>query len=252
MALQNVSKVVSQKSLFERALPIVPIVIAQQLVLLPLYFFIPFWILLLNITIALVIIWQDRKNKIWITRRVKIVITLVAIVGVFISFQSFSGRNAGVALISVMYGLKILETNKTRDANLLLSLGFFMLVSGFLFSQKPWIAFYQLIPVVAILNALVSIHSLDSQKNNQVSLKNITKNLSKYFLFALPIMLVFFVFFPRLSGPIWRMPGSSSGTTGISDSMSPGDISSLKFNDEIAFRVEFEGDEPNPMQLYWL
>ena len=60
-------------------------------------------------------------------------------------------------------------------------------------------------------------------------------------LHALPVMLALFVLFPRLPGPLWAIPGStSSGATGLNDTMSPGDITNLGLSDEIAFRVEFE------------
>jgi transglutaminase-like putative cysteine protease len=245
------NKVISQQAFNARALPINQIVLAQQCVLFPLYFFIPLWIVFLNVTVALMVAWRSQQHKLAINKWIKLLITVVAIAGVLTTFQKISGREAGVALISVMYGLKILETKKTRDANILLILGFFILVAGFLFSQKPWIAFYQVIPIFAILNALVAMQSLETDKSIVPISKSVIKKLTKYLLLALPIMVVLFIFFPRLSGPIWRMPGSSTGTTGISDSMTPGDISRLNQDDEIAFRVKFEGAEPDPSQLYW-
>jgi protein-glutamine gamma-glutamyltransferase len=244
-------KVISLHTLSSRALPLNQIVLAQQCVLLPVYFFIPLWIVILNVAVSLLVVLKGKKNKNIVKKWMKLSITFIAIAGVLISFQKISGKEAGVALISVMYGLKILETKSTRDANVLLSLGFFILVAGFLFTQKPWVAFYQAVPILAILNALVAMHSLQPEKNGMLISKNVIKKLSVYLLFALPIMIVFFIFFPRLSGPIWRMPGSSSGTTGISDSMTPGDISLLNQSEEIAFRAKFEGDEPDPSQLYW-
>ncbi len=71
-------------------------------------------------------------------------------------------------------------------------------------------------------------------------------------LHALPVMVVLFVLFPRLPGPLWAIPGStSSGATGLDDTMSPGDITNLGLSDEVAFRVEFEGRPPRANDLYW-
>jgi len=65
-------------------------------------------------------------------------------------------------------------------------------------------------------------------------------------------MAVLFLLFPRLPGPLWAIPGStSSGATGLSDTMSPGDITNLGLSDEIAFRVEFDGRPPSADTLYW-
>jgi transglutaminase-like putative cysteine protease len=69
---------------------------------------------------------------------------------------------------------------------------------------------------------------------------------------SLPVMLVLFLLFPRLPGPLWGMPGdTSSGASGLSGSMSPGDITNLGLSDEIAFRVEFTGQPPAQSELYW-
>jgi transglutaminase-like putative cysteine protease len=42
-----------------------------------------------------------------------------------------------------------------------------------------------------------------------------------------------------------------SGVTGLSETMSPGSISSLSLSDAIAFRVKFETDPPPRVRLYW-
>ena len=71
---------------------------------------------------------------------------------------------------------------------------------------------------------------------------------------ALPIMLVLFVFFPRVIGPFWGLPGDAhAGITGLGDSMTPGNISKLAKSDALAFRVQFADaqDTPPPAERYW-
>ncbi|MFY8064779.1 MAG: DUF3488 domain-containing protein, partial [Usitatibacteraceae bacterium] len=68
---------------------------------------------------------------------------------------------------------------------------------------------------------------------------------------SIPMMIVFFFLFPRISGPLWSIPQDGQARTGLSDSMSPGDISKLSQSDAVAFRVEFEGAVPNSTDLYW-
>ena len=251
MTAATINPVISKAQLQSRPLPVIPIIIAQQSALFPLYFFIPLWIVMLNLIAAGLVILSVKSKSFVIARWLKLVITAAAIVGILVFFRKFAGRDAGVALISAMYGLKILETKKIRDANLLLSLGFFMLVAGFLFTQKPWIAFYQFIPIIAILNALVAMQSVGKGKTVKRSLGDVVRNLSRYLLLALPIMIVLFLFFPRLGGPIWRMPGASTAASGVSDSMSPGDVSNLQLFDKVAFRAIFSGQTPNERELYW-
>jgi transglutaminase-like putative cysteine protease len=68
---------------------------------------------------------------------------------------------------------------------------------------------------------------------------------------ALPFAVLLFVFFPRLPGQFWALPSRSEATTGLSDEMSPGDVSTLSLSDALAFRVHFDGDAPPPEQRYW-
>ena len=250
----------------QRKIELLPILMAQQLVLLPLYFFIPIWITFLNLIVVVVVYLADVHRKFSIHPRIKNIITLIAVAGILLSFQRLTGRDAGVALIATMYGLKILEIKSQRDVYILMLLGFFILLAGFLFNQSPGIAIYQFIPVAAILNALISIHSLTSSsetitsglssKDHTISILHLSfkasiRQLLKYLVLSIPLMIILFVFFPRLAGPIWRMPGGSSGTSGISDTMTPGEISSLQLDEKIAFRVKFEGAPPRGSEMYW-
>ena len=69
---------------------------------------------------------------------------------------------------------------------------------------------------------------------------------------ALPLAVVFWLFFPRFDGPLWRLPSDSrSAESGLGDSMSPGDITELALSDDIAFRVHFTAAVPPPQERYW-
>jgi transglutaminase-like putative cysteine protease len=70
-------------------------------------------------------------------------------------------------------------------------------------------------------------------------------------LHAVPLAAVLFVLFPRLPGPLWAVPGSGSAATGLSETMSPGDITELGLSDEVAFRVDFASTPPTADKLYW-
>ncbi|HCP54832.1 MAG TPA: DUF3488 domain-containing protein, partial [Pseudomonas sp.] len=68
---------------------------------------------------------------------------------------------------------------------------------------------------------------------------------------ALPIMLLLFVFFPRI-GPLWSLPmPGGNAVTGLSDSMTPGDIADLSRSGALAFRASFDGEVPPRTELYW-
>jgi transglutaminase-like putative cysteine protease len=69
---------------------------------------------------------------------------------------------------------------------------------------------------------------------------------------AAPLMLVLFILFPRVQGPLWGLPSdANAGRTGLSDTISPGNISELAQSDDIAFRVKFIDSPPPKSRLYW-
>ena len=69
---------------------------------------------------------------------------------------------------------------------------------------------------------------------------------------GIPIMLALFLLFPRVQGPLWGLPQINySAKSGLSDIMSPGDVSALSLSDDVAFRVLFETPPEKPAQFYW-
>jgi transglutaminase-like putative cysteine protease len=77
------------------------------------------------------------------------------------------------------------------------------------------------------------------------------KRFSILVLQGIPIALLLFMLFPRLSAPLWGLPRAQGAQTGLSDSMELLDISQLSLSDAIAFRIDFEGEPPPNAQRYW-
>jgi len=53
-------------------------------------------------------------------------------------------------------------------------------------------------------------------------------------VFALPLAILLFIFFPRLPGAFWAIPRSEAALTGLSDTMTPGSISQLTNSYDVA------------------
>lgn len=65
-------------------------------------------------------------------------------------------------------------------------------------------------------------------------------------------MVVLFVLFPRVNGPLWGLPQDAhAGRSGLSDQMTPGAISDLVLSGEVALRARFDGPVPPRDKLYW-
>ena len=174
--------------------------------------------------------------------------TLAGAAGVFLKYGTLLGRNAGVALLVVMLALKLLELRRLRDIQLMIFLNYFLVITNFLFTQTPLIALYMIAATVVNTAALGVATQARAAHPAILELRFAAVLLTQ----SLPVMLVLFVFFPRISGPICGLPKDAySGVTGLSDNMSPGAISQLAQSEAPAFRVKFSGTAPPPQQRYW-
>lgn len=218
------------------------------LVLAPHFAHLPVWESLLLAAIigwrALISLRQWRLPPRWL----RSVIAFACFGAVYASFHSISGMSAGTALLSVMAALKLLEMRARRDVMVVVLLMYFILVTHFLFSQELWTIAYLLGSAVVITALLMDCN----HPGDALPLRPLLRAGGIMVAQALPLMLVFFVLFPRIPGPLWSLPNDSgSGRTGLSESMSPGDIASLMESDEVAFRVQFLDRIPPSRERYW-
>ena len=223
------------------------ILVAQLVVLLPLFQYLPMWVAAICLVVIGYRLVIHRYNLKLPGRLISGLVGIVGGILIYLEFKTFSGRDAGVSLIVLMFSLKLLEMRWYRDAALVLFLSFFIMVAHFLFSQSLLMATYMVFCLTVVFTAIQVLN----RKSATIDFTSIFKRSGKILLQAIPIMLVLFLFFPRLSEPLWRMPSGPSGTTGISDTMTPGDIGQLTTFTEPAFRVKFEGDVPPMAQRYW-
>ena len=175
-------------------------------------------------------------------------LTLVMLPGVYLSYGTLLGRSSGVALLTILAGMKLLETRALRDAYIVIFLGYFLVITNFLFSQSILTGLYMFLVVVVLTASMIGLCTRDDVLERRARLKLSGQMLVQ----AIPIMLLLFVLFPRISGPIWGLPKDAhSARSGLSNTMSPGQISDLSLSDAVAFRVKFEGRRPGPRDLYW-
>jgi transglutaminase-like putative cysteine protease len=179
---------------------------------------------------------------------IKVALTLAVFAAVFATYGRVWGQNAGVALLVVMLSLKLTELRERRDVMVTVFLLYFLLVTHFLYSQELWTVAYLFISTISITALLIDVH----HEGESRPLKMALRLASTLVLQSLPLMLLMFVLFPRLPGPLWTLPDDAgSSRSGLSDTMSPGDISRLALSDEIAFRVRFVDPAPVEGERYW-
>lgn len=201
-------------------------------------------------------IWRyliEKNNWLYPSLWLRLPLTLAGGLAVLLTYGSLFGRDASVGLLAVMISMKLLETRTKRDFIVMVVLSYFLTVNILLFTQAIWVFLAVLLALTGLTACLISVSHQNKKIIPSPQIWKVQAKLAaKLLLQATPIMLVLFVLFPRIPGPIWGIPQDSySGMTGLSDSMEPGNISQLSLSSKIAFRVEFKSAIPANNQLYW-
>jgi transglutaminase-like putative cysteine protease len=207
----------------------------------------PVWVLVTVAVSAGIRLLLAHRGRAAPSRGVRLVIAVLAVALLFLQFRTFNGLAAGTALLALMAGLKLLETNAQRDIYIITLIIYFVSVSALLEGDSFWLLAY-LIGVCWLTTAtLLRLTSTLPAPDWRRSLRYAGRILGQ----ALPLALVFWLFFPRFAGPLWHMPEDGSAESGLGDTMSPGDINELALSDDIAFRVRFATAPPPPQERYW-
>lgn len=248
------------------------LVLVQCIVVFPHIFHLPivFSILVFGILTGLLFYIRQHKTT-FQPRSFKFLQVLVVCAGLAIilfQYQTLVGVDAGVAFLVLCLIGKLLELKQRRDAYIALTLALFVVASLFLFEQSIGNAIMGLIGILAVLYAMiqqnlnpdmlhaqVQPHFSQQQLNASLS-RGLWRSLARLFLQAIPLLIILFIFFPRLP-PLWSVPvPQDRAKTGMTDEMSPGDIASLSQSSELAFRVLDQKNNllknlPSRDQLYW-
>lgn len=217
-------------------------------VLAPHALVLPSWV---SATVVALIVWRA-----WITwrghrlphRLLPIALTCVAGIAVWLQYRTIFGKDAGVAFVVILLGLKLLEMRARRDIFVVIFLCLFVMLTALFESQSMAMAAVLMVGLWMLVTALVSVQFVSREPRWRVK----ASMAARLVLYALPLMAALFVFFPRVEGPLWGMPSDAyAAKTGLSETMSPGSFGRLSESREIAFRARFTGRTPVPAERYW-
>jgi transglutaminase-like putative cysteine protease len=224
------------------------IIFTQILVLAPHALHLPLWSFITSLGLMLLaatLVWRERPLP------PRFLLGLMAIcggIGCFVYFGTLNGRDPGVTLLSLMLSLKLLEMRSLRDAMLVVFLGYFLIITQFLYSQHMLLVLYLIMATLAVTIGMISLADV----NERLGFRRQLLFSSRLLLQALPFMLLLFVLFPRIHGPLWGIPSEEGqARSGLSDSMEPGQFSSLIRSDQPAFRAVFDTTLPSKADRYW-
>ena len=223
------------------------LLLAQLLAMLGHLVHAPVWLFGLWGACALWRLQVARQRAGFVNRFGKLGLIGLAVLGVYLSRGSLLGLEAATVLLIAAFALKMLEARTLRDAQVIVLLGFFVVLTFYLFESALWLALYSLLPVSALLAAWLGLYCAQQAGQPKRALKTATLLLVQ----AAPLMLLAFLLFPRL-GPLWSMPmPSDKRLSGLSEQMSPADIAELSQSSALAFRATFTGHVPPRAELYW-
>jgi transglutaminase-like putative cysteine protease len=181
----------------------------------------------------------------WPNRTVRRILTLAGVLGILVTFGGRFDRQAGIGLLWIMASIKPMEIRNHRDVMVTVFLTYFLAAAILFFSNSLLVGWYMLFAVFSTTAVLIHVNHARGRWTDQLRLS------ARILLQALPLMIVLFVFFPRMQGGLWGVRSPADAVSGFADRLVPGAVSNLVRSNEIAFRVEFAGPIPEPQQLYW-
>lgn len=207
----------------------------------------PSWLMVMVGLVLLSVVWHWKRGYSVTPKVFKVFLVIAGAAGIVLEYRTLLGRDAGVAMLVYLIALKLLELKSRRDALVIIILGYFLLLTHYFYSQSIPTGLWLLGAMLVVTGALVQLHG-----DVETPVRENLKFSGQLLLQALPLMVVLYLLFPRVNGPLWGIPQDAhAGKTGLSNSMMPGNISQLVQSNEIAFRVQFDSPTPERRLLYW-
>jgi transglutaminase-like putative cysteine protease len=206
----------------------------------------PWWCVAMSVAILL---WRARlalANAALPGRWVVAAVLAVALALTLVTERTLLGKDAGVTMLVVLMSLKTLELRARRDAMVIFFLGFFLVLTHYLYSQSLLVALSTVLAVWGLLTALVLAHL----PVGRPPLAQAAGLAGRAALLGAPAMVVLFVLFPRF-GPLWGLPQDAAGRTGLSGTLRLGGVAEVANDESVALRIRFDGPAPAPEALYF-
>lgn len=192
--------------------------------------------------------WLQRRTRRGVIPRLARIALVIALpLAIIVVYGTPFGRAPGSALAVGLLVLKLLESERARDARVAVGFCCFVLMSALLFTQSLPMT---LLIALALLPAFACLRSLQPDEKPPGYARAFVPG-AWLLLAAVPLALLGYVFVPRLAAPLWGAPGADVARTGVSNRMAPGDLRNLLVDDDVAMRVSFDGTVPPKAMRYF-
>ncbi|MDE2498368.1 MAG: DUF3488 domain-containing transglutaminase family protein [Xanthomonadaceae bacterium] len=191
--------------------------------------------------------WQRRRQRGRVSAWLRVALLVAVPAAVVAVYGTPFGREPGAAIVCGLLAVKLLESERPRDARMAVGFACFILMSALLFDQA--LAFTIIIGLM-LLPALATLRALEPGLPESGWLPAFRTG-AVLLGASLPAALLGFLLIPRLATPLWGAPGNGVARTGMTDRMAPGDLHSLLTDNAVAMRIGFDGAPPPENQRYF-
>jgi transglutaminase-like putative cysteine protease len=234
-----------------RILPVFSLLLIIVLQLVSHVSHLPFWLSGFVILACLYRYVSYKRHGLPVSATVRNVLIISSTVLFFAHYKMNFTVAMAASFLFLTSSLKFIEIRNNKDTVIAVYTMLYLSAVSFLFNQSIPHALVQFVSIIICFQVLLRLNLGLTTKFDFAVYKGQVKALLKVFTLSIPLVLICFIFFPRIS-PLWSMPFKvDQAKSGISDTMSPGDIASLTKSSEIAFRVKFSGSKPDKQDLYW-
>ncbi|MDB6119608.1 MAG: hypothetical protein JWO08_3389, partial [Verrucomicrobiaceae bacterium] len=191
--------------------------------------------------------WRHRRGLAPLGQAWRLLIIAAGVTGVWIQSGTLYGIEAGVAIMLIVTGAKLLETRSAHDLQIAALLGWFLCLCSLTIDQALGRSLYVLAVFALITAALVRL------RRGRPGIKVPARMTAVLLAQSAPLVLLLFLFFPRGSGGlVMHLARQLSHRTGISSTLDPGSIADIAQLPGRAFWVGFpEGQVPEVSDRYW-
>jgi transglutaminase-like putative cysteine protease len=182
-----------------------------------------------------------------------LILTLAGGLIVLEAYRGITGQAPGTALLLSMVSLKLLEARGKRDLRVLMLVLGFVLVVQFLFDDSPLRALLMTAILIGSFALLLDLNLPSRPARLLPRARFSLRGAGLMAAQALPLAIVLFVLFPRLSAPLWNLGlDNPHAISGLKDWLEPGSIKDLVVSGEPVMRVRFDSEPNIPAEeMYW-
>jgi transglutaminase-like putative cysteine protease len=224
---------------------ITPLIVALAIALVPHTPHLPLWVVLWCGVSWGYLLFAPKYHLPWPGKVSRLILIAGGVSGVLLTSGVSLDRDSSVTLLWIMASIKLMEIHTYRDKIVTIFMTYFLAVSCLFFSSSLAVGLYMSGSIGITTAVLMHVHHPTGKLSEKLGLS------TKLMLKALPLTLILFVAFPRISGSLWGMRSTTEAFSGFSDTLAPGNVTRLVRNNTIAFRVKFDNQIPGSEHLYW-